>query len=256
MTMLQEAIGSILDNYADAIEGGNAYRGSGTAYSGICGAYSHSEHEDFGLSPISGSTTTIVGTALTADIGAAIVRTDAPPFFVLCTSQAALTQNTGAARKITAYDSGTNTLTVSPAFNDAVAGGDIFAVKEGFKRAPDNVDINDDEATGAFDRFFRFTMLPGTLAPWFGNSVEQYDSTLEIQLRIMKRARDRNATASALENVLRFRSILTRGEHRDGTYTQRLSAQSNAPTVLDEDAERVIVSDKYAITYRIASDFL
>jgi hypothetical protein len=257
MTALQNTIGFIIDNYSDAIEGGNSYRGSGTAYNGICGAYSHNEHEDTAITATSGSTTTIVDTAFSDSVGSAAVRTDAPPFFALCSSQATLTRNTGAARKITAYATGTNTFTVAPAFTDAVAATDVFALKEGFKRAPDNIDINGDgEAAGGFDRFFRFEMMPGKLAGWFGNGREQYESTLEIQLRIMKRSRDRNAVSSAMENVLMFRSILPRGAHRDGTYTQNLSAMAEEPKILDEDEQRVIVSDKYAITYRVSADFL
>ena len=120
MTILTETIGGILDNFADAIEGGNSYRGSGTAYKGIPSTRSPDWRLSTGENATGGSTTTAVIGGIAATTAAQLVRTDAAPYFLLCTAQNSGTGNTGAARKITDYD-GTDTFTVAPAFAEAVS---------------------------------------------------------------------------------------------------------------------------------------
>lgn len=254
-TVLEDSLGVILDNVADAIEGGNTYRGSGTAYAGIPGTRSHDERVGTTVTADSGATTTAVP-AKSADDGlyASLVRVDGPPFFLLGTSGA----NDGWARKITSYNPTSDTLTVGKAFGSAPVENDLFTVLEGFKRAPDNWNLEGAgiDATKSWDRYFSVAALPGTRLPWYGNGVQQFETQLEVRLRLLKRNRDRRAKASALENIARFRMVLTRGDHRDGLYMQILEASSQAPDLVVEDADKVIVSDRYRLIYRATSHFV
>lgn len=258
MSILTQSLSAILSNYADAIEGGNSYRGSGTAYTGIPGTQSHlhvvKEIDDFAAS--SGSTTTAVapssiGTWTNEDM----VKSHTPPLFLLATAGTA--RNVGAARKVSAYAPSTRTFTVA-AFPAAVAADDTIALREGFKRAPDDWDLNDDDIAGsvAFDRFFQLSALPGKRLAWSGASRELYETTLEVRLRLMKHERSRKAKDSALENVLFMRSALTRGTHRDGTYTQVLDALDTNPEVIVDDKSKVIVADRYRLVYAVTSSFI
>ncbi len=254
------AIGTILNNYADVIEGGNAYA-SGTIYNGIPGVGGPSEYSGASLivdASASNSTTVFKSTSLPDVDATRLDRTGIPPMFVVCTSQAALTGNVGAGRKITAYASDTDLYTVAPAFADTIAENDAFTVLEGFRRAPDNWDIDDEDAgvPAGFDRAFSLSMLPGVQMPWYGNGVEQYKSTLEIRVRYLKRSRNRTATASVLENALRMRSILSKPSMRDGTFTQILDPEAEGPEIEFEDKTKIVTLDKYAIQYRVTSTFL
>ncbi len=258
MSILTQSLSAILANYADVIEGGNSYRGSGTAYTGIPGTQSHLHvvKEIDGFAASSGSTTTAVApSSIGTWVNEDFVKTASPPLFLLATAGTA--RNVGAARKVSAYAPSTRTFTVA-AFPEAVAAADTLAVREGFKRAPDDWDLNDDDvaASVAFDRFFQLAALPGRRLAWSGAAREVYETTLELRLRLMKHDRSRKAKDSALENVLFMRSALTRGAHRDGTYTQVLHALDTDPEVLVDDKTKVIVADRYRLTYAVSSSFL
>lgn len=253
-TVLEDALGAILDNVADAIEGGYAYRGSGDAYAGIPGTQSHDERAGATITADTGASTTSIPAKNANDaLFASMSRTDGPPFFLLGTSG----DNDGWARKITGYTAATNTFAVGKAFGAAPAENATFTVLEGFKRAPDNWDLDGEgnAAEASWDRFFSVSAMPGVRASWYGNGVQQFETQLEVRLRILKRNRARKAASSALENVARFRMVLTRGDHRDGTYTQLLDASASAPEVVVDDKHKVIVADRYRLVYRATSNF-
>lgn len=256
MSLLTETIGTILDNYADVIEGGTAYRGSGTAYDGIPGTRSPSKSISAGETTAGGSGTTVQITTITAAVGAELARAEGPPFFLLCTAQASGTSNVGAARKISSHD-GTDTFTVATAFPVAVASGDTFSVVEGFLRMPDAFDIESEDtgSTGGWDRVFHLSMLPGTRLSWYGNGTETYESELEVRIRILKRSRARQSTASALENSYTIRSAMSKPTHR-GDYTQLIDAEAGKPEVLANDNEKIVILDKLRCVYQTEASFL
>ena len=248
------AAATILDNYADVIEGGNSYRGSGDSYKGIPGT-------NFSNLDLRGTTITASSAGSTTSIPFASgnyetdfwVKSDSPRFFLLSTNSA----NNGAARRVSNWNNSAKTFTVD-AFDTAVAQNDTFVPLQGFKRFPDNLDILSDESTigSGFDRFFELKLGAGTRIPFFGNGVETYESELVLRLRLQKRSRSRDTIESAMENALLMQSILTRPTHRDGTFTQLLDGMENAPEIETETDKIVVVSDSYSIRYRVFSTFL
>ena len=263
MAVFDNALAFILANYADVIEGGNAHRGSGTAYLGIPGRQHHQPVIDDNAvvqSAVALGSTTIVQatTSITTLTNEDVVKSSTPPLFLLFTVVGDLGSplNVGAARKISAYDPSTRRFTVA-AFPAAIEFGDFFELRQGFKRAPDKVDIDDVAGApdGSFDRFFSLRALPGELMDWFGDGMQQYRSTMELRLRIEKRGREQKAIASALENLAIIRSIITRGDQRDGTYTQLLKARGEAERVVD-NATMIVLRERYDLIYRTNRTFL
>jgi hypothetical protein len=258
-TLLTEVIGAILDNYGDVVEGGNAYRGSGTAYKGIPGTHSwHDWVKDNGtglaVTTAAPSTTSIKLAGVPAANAATMIRTSAPPFFIL-TTIAAAGGVTGAARKIASHD-GTSTF-VTAAFPGNVANGDTVSILEGFKRCPDGIDLEGDgdtEAKDGFDRLFRLTMLPGERMAWTGNGSAMYRTTLNLDLRILRRSRQHQCAESALQNVQRVAEALCRGEHR-GSYTQSL-LQAGPPVLLKDDINKAVVRLPLNLVYQLVTSFL
>lgn len=254
MTTLTASIGAILDNFADAIEGGNSYRGSGTAYKGIPSTRSFDDLETTGLNATAGSTTTATIGAVDADEAGYMVREYAPPFFLLCTAQAAGSGNTGAARKITQHD-GTDTFTVAPAFAETVASGDTFSIAEGFKRMRDIVDVeSDDGIAGGLDRIFSLDMLPGKRLPIYGNGYEWHESTMDLYIRIHKKGRERTARQAILENAQQMRTILTRLDVR-GDYVQLVDVLDSQPEIFSENKDRITIRDRYRVKYRVDASY-
>lgn len=256
MTVLTEDVTAVLDNYADAIEGGNSYRGSGTEYKGVPGVESAAAViSDVGTITVDGSsdTDTVGWTSATNFESGRLVRSYGPPLFALCGS-ATNEDNEGAARKITSW--GSASFDVSPAFPAAVSAADTFTLREGFKRAPDKWDLEADDVgtPGEFDRFFQISSLPGSRMGWYGNNLQHYQTEMELRLRILKRNRGRRAIDSALRNLLLLRTILTRSEHR-GSFVQVLRAEETEPEIQSEDATKVVVLDKYQLQYRINAEF-
>jgi len=266
MTVLQNTIGSILDNYADAIEGGNTYRGSGTKYRGIPGTYSN----DSGIR--SGDDTPLTATGATANTAFAVastyswdsnrwVKTEGPPMFALCTS-ATNAQNVGAARRVSAYDNSTQTFTFSGyvSWPANMSVDDVFAMREGFKRLPNNIDIeaDDNEFTNGFDRTFKLTAMPGERLDWYGDGYQSFKTTLELRLRFLKYAREWDVVAAALENLSIIRSILTTNKYDlRGDYVVALIAdKGNSPEVSKEDKDKVVVLDKYDLIYSYDATYL
>jgi hypothetical protein len=256
-TVYDNPIGSILDNYADAIEGGNAYRGSGTAYTGIAGYRSFDPFMgETVTSSGNGTTTTVVSTTLAAGDALKLVHETSPPVFLLSKTQAALTGNVGAARRITAHN-GTSTFTVAPAFPEATASTDTFQLREGFKRSPNTIDLEaDDSAKAGWDRYFQLSAAAGSRLDYSGNGRYLFETELHLRLRLRKAAARREVLASALENMALLATVLSDGNLRDsdGTgYTQVLSAPDGTPETLADDDHKVVLLARYRLVYRVTS---
>lgn len=263
MSILQSALSAIFDNCADVIEGGNSYRGSGTAYKGVAGLSSNDvegEAVSVTLANQAHATTSLVTTGATisgytrdATNANRYATADLPPWFALCSSGA--TGNPGAARKITAW--GASAITLGVALPATPGNGDVFALRHGFKRMRDNVDIEADGQSGdGFDRMFHLTAGAGERLPMYGNQTETYRTSLELRLRFLKRARAHRVVDSAMENLLILRSVLTRPSHRDGTYMQSLTAEGSAPSIVREDATKIVVRDSLTLIYRVNAEYL
>lgn len=251
--ILLENLGNILDNYADAIEGGNSYRGSGDAYYGIPSKRSHDVRLSVGEVATSGSTTTAQLQGIPATTAAQLLRNDAAPYFLLCATQSTGELNTGAARKITDHD-GTDIFTVAPAFAEAVQVDDTFSVLEGFKRMYDGNDFEHEDTLdkSGHDRAFSLELVPGRRLDWGGDGTEIWDSELRLRLRILKRGRERTARKSVLENIQNILSILTgiSGNDLRGDYVQSLTAMDRAPEITVNDQTKVVALAKFRIIYR------
>lgn len=256
-----ESVGDILDNYADAIEGGNSYRGSGTSYGGIPGL----ESNDDGLrngsdgsitASANGTTTTIVygsGTWATSRW----VKSETPSFYAVCTS-AANEDNEGAARKITNWALGTTTFTTI-AFPSATTSGDVFTVLQGFKRLPNTVDIENEETEvgSGWDRFFRLDMLPGEPTEFYGSGVRNYSSVMNVRLRLLKYGRDRDARDSVLANLRILRDGIVDSSHTGGSTLIRAAIPENGTEdILTDDANKVVGQIGVRVYYRVSTTFL
>ena len=255
-----EAVGSICEHYSDVIEGGTTWRGSGTSFRGIPGTYSN----DPGLRSAADTPLTSTGSAATTTFAVSggswessrWVKADTPGFFAVCTS-ATNAQNVDAARRITGWNNTTKVFTVD-AFPAATASGDVFAIRQGFKRIPNGIDIQD-EADGGFDRFFHLTATAGEPLEWFGGGNITYKTTLELRLRFLKYARAHDLVAAAMENLAIIRPIICRGglpDHRETSYTRALVPIGGASKIETDDKTKVVVVDSYDLIYRVSTNFL
>ena len=257
-SLLTQSVGFILDNLSDAIEGGNTYRGSGTAHKGIPGLLSNDSGlvsgDDDDVTASSTVSTTVVPYASGDWPSSRWEKADSPQFYMRCVT-ATNAANVEQRRRITAWNNTTKRFTVAPAFDAIVTSADTFVVHQGFKRVPDNFDINSDESgvPEGFDRFFDLRCLPGTREPWYGNNTETYRTKLELYLRIEKKSRHRRATQSIFENLLMLRSGLTRHGHGDCTYTVSLSAEGTEPDIITNDTKKIVARDRFDLVYRINS---
>jgi len=258
-TTLSASVSDVLDNYADVIEGGNSYAG-GTSYKGLCsyGSFAlgnsggHGATEDVAVST-SGTTSTIVvaNISLHPDW---LASTDRPPFFALGYSG----NNAGAARKITAINTATNTFTVSPVFPYAVGAGELYYLVEGFKRLPDSFDVRGDDVDSlAFDHYFHMSAGAGRLLPWHGNGTHTFETTLRLSILLAKKPRIRRMSYNALLYSHVFREFLTKGEHRNtdnllGVTVLYLDGYGSEATIRETE-NRIIIEDEYRMVYRVSS---
>lgn len=271
MTLCTQTPAAFLANIADAIEGGNTYRGAGTAYIGCPGTYSrHPDLLDGSLSTFTaasnGATTTVFVTQTGAypwDIGR-WVKAESPPWFLRCNSSAgaASVNNPGQARKITSWQeptTGNGVFTVGRAFAGTTVAGDVFTPLEGFKRIPNNLDLMDEKNSpqGSLDRMFSLRLLPGKRMAFFGDGRKSYSSVIEVRLRIAKYSRQHDAVASAFENLLMMREHVVKSsgiDHRDGTYLRAIWVDDDTvPKIASENNERVITEDAWNVIYSIDS---
>lgn len=254
-----QQLSAVLDSYSDVIEGGNTYRGSGTAFRGIPGTHSHHDLDGTVVPAGAGSNATGIVIAGIADadalaLEAVLEREDSPPWFLVSLAGT----NAGAARKVSSYTLATNTIVVAD-FPQTPAEADTFEIVEGFKRTPDRfplAGVHADATKGAFDRYFHLEMLPGRQLDFSGDGRAQYEGTLRVRMRFIKKGRDKTIIDSALDNIGRLRPILVLPQHRDGVYTDRLSAEANEPEPEEDGPHHITVKDDYRITYRMRADFL
>jgi len=257
MPLYANTIGTIFDNYADAIEGGNSYRGVGDAYKGVAGVGTNNPETRNGndspltATAISGTTKFSVASSYSWD-QERWVKEETPPWFFLGKT-ATNPGNVGAARKISAYNNTTKQFTFA-AFPSALTIADTFYVMEGFKRLPNNIDIEDEgpEMRGGFDRSFQLSAESGGRLAWYGNGYHTYQTTMELRIRFLKYARNRDIIETAIENMMLLRSVLTRGDHRDGVYVRSLVLDDKAKVeTVKEDREKIVVKDSYVLTYAV-----
>lgn len=261
MSLYAQAIGQIFDNCADAIEGGNSYRGSGTAYDGIPGTQSNEPAlrtgamaSSFTLGASANHSTTQVAlpSAQDDDFLDAMVRSNTPPFFVYfgaSTSTALLRSNT---RKITAYDSSNAYVTVSPALDDTPVSGDTVTILQGFKRLPNDIDPEADHQLG-YDRFFRLSATPGSKMSIYGGGNAWYETQLVLRLRLLKYGRDRDIRDSVLENLIMLREGLVRSDNIDTTYIRTIQAEGGSEKTIVDDAHKIVAEVTFVLRYRVAT---
>lgn len=265
-TVLNQGISAILDNYADVIEGGNSWRGSGTAYRGIPGTQPNDPELRDGTDSIqtvvgsSVSTTTFDVTGVSWD-QSRWVKDNIPGYWALCSSSAgaASAQNLNQARKITGYNNTTKVFTIAPALDVAPIASDEFTILQGFKRIPNQHDIEDAELgiANGFDRFFHLRIGAGERLSYYGAGYQTFRSTLELRLRFLKHGREHDVVASAFENLSIIRAAISKGaspDHRDGTYTRAMWPEG-APSIAVEDRDKIVVMDTYTLMYRINAEF-
>ncbi len=253
-TILEQSPKAILNNYADVIEGGNSYRGSGTKFYGIPGTDSHdADVEALSVTAeASSDTDTLKWSTASSWVGSRLESTDVPPYFVVCLT-ATQSGNVGLARRISSVTS--TQFELDSAFPYTITTGDTFSVRQGFKRAPDNYDINSSEDGAAWDRYFSLSMGAGKRGGWYGNGIAHFETDLSLRVRFLKRSRSRQTIDSALENILKIRSILERGDMRDSTYVQVLEISGDAPEIETNDLNKVVILDKYRLVYRVQNNF-
>jgi len=250
-------LGSILDHYADVIEGGNAYN-SGTSYYGIPGRYSADpglrSGDDTPLTAVAAGTTTSIEVAGTYDWAETRwVKERSPGFFLLCTAGADAAVDK--ARRITAWNNATKRFTVD-AF--AVAHGDAaeFTALQGFKRLPNGVDVFSDDTgvEGGYDRYFSLSLMPGARLDWGGDGTATYEGELIITLRLLKHGRLHDWRRSLIENVTMLGGTMSSSasgqDHRDGTYVRFLSPPESKPSV-EEDTTKLVAALPLRIRYRV-----
>lgn len=248
----------LLDHYADVIEGGNAYA-SGDAQHGIPGTASRNELASTTITAVSGSESVMVASGLTLAQASKLVRADAPPFFLRCLTQDSGSGNVGAARKIqsVALDPAGAEYTFATAFPETIGADDTFAIEEGFRRTPDKVDPDKTESTKAYDRYFRLRLIPGPELDMSGNNTKIYDGFLEVALRLVRFGRDRAEVDRATNIISRLVAVLVRGDLRDGTYVQSLSARESEPEEEDsEDAAHITIVTRLRCIYRVQAAYL
>lgn len=251
--------GSLLDHFADVIEGGNAYN-SGTSYYGIPGRYP----ADWGLrtgtdTPLSadaaGSTTVVQVANTYSWEETRWVKTRAPGFYLLCTAGADAAQQK--ARKISAWDNSTKQFTVD-AFPTAPGATGEFTVLHGFKRLPNTVDIFDDEngVDGGYDRFFDVELDSGKRLDWGGDGYATYEGQLRVVLRLTKYGRLYDWKRSVIDNLTiittTLNSPLSGQDHLDGAYARLLSPPDGTPDIRVDDAQKVVAAISMRLVYRVA----
>lgn len=247
--LIDQNVGSVLDHYADVIEGGNSYN-SGDTFIGIPGRHSHHEYGDQAVTVDSAGSTT----SITLDSGESfdstrLVRSEGPPFFINSSGSNAPT-NDGRSRKISAYNNTTKVLTVA-AFPETPSASDTFTLYEGFKRAPDTIDIEAGGAVAAtMDRFFRLDVEDeGEDLGIYGKNSATYRARLRLRVRFTKDGRDRFIREKAWTNMAILRRGLLQSGNGDDTYVRCLMPTGN--TRITEDSQKLVASLEFDLIYRL-----
>jgi hypothetical protein len=258
-SIFTQGIGSIFDHYSRAIEGDQS--GSYPTLLGIPSVRGFEAVEDVTLTAIAGTGFDVIVTTLSSVpdvLTNYAIRADSPPIFAkVATSSTAVV---GSARRLEStaiYQVASRLFYVLPTWSQgstAPSTGTTFTIHRGFKRAPDTVDLEAESASG-FDRFFEWRADSGKRAPWYGNGVQQHETTARLRVRYEKRARRRTVIAAAMENALMLRTVLSRGDMRDGSYVQILDPMPDGPAVAVETEQMLIVEDRFRLVYRVDSTF-
>jgi len=259
-----EAPAAIMNHYADVIEGGNVYN-SGTSYAGVPGSRSNDPRlrvEGEGTITADGAGTTSYIADSTRDWpsdywgptdGSVVAHSR---FFTVCTA-ATNAANVGAARRIESWDNTNKRLTASTVWPAATSSGDTFTVLQGFRRAPNGIDIEDEEGSGTgYDRLFRLDMLPGEPTEFYGKGMRSYRTTVNLRLRLLKYNRDRDIRDSVFENLRILRDALVDQTHIESSYVRALVPEDGDEEVLVDDKHKVVGRLGLRLYYRINTTFL
>lgn len=264
MSLSIPTVATIANNYADVIEGGRPYMGpSGTIHIGVPALGAEDDDQIFSvltsIEAAAGSSESVIVTAvdypaLYPGLAGRITPSGAAyeavyPHFLVGMNGAG-NANNHVARRIVAWPN--TSAGLLRAFPDTVTVGSLFKPMLGFRRAPDNVDLEAADAPGAWDRFFSIEIMPGKRDGWWGNDVEHYRTQLVVRVRFLKKSRARRVLYYALQNMLSIRSALCKPESRDpGGLVQQVSAEDTEPEQLIEDNDRIVMIDRLTMVYRI-----
>lgn len=246
--LIDQNVGNVLDHYADVIEGGSAY--SGTDRNGIPGLYSHHRYGGQSVTVDSSASVKFVtldsGESLDADI---LVRSEGAPFF-LRSSGSNEPLNNGISRKIAAYNDTTKVMQIA-AFPAIPSASDGFTLYEGFKRAPDTIDIEADSGVaGTMDRFFRLDVEDeGEDIGIYGKNSATYRARLRLRVRFTKDGRDRNIRKKAWTNMVILRRGMLQSGQGDSTYVRALLPTGS--TRISEDSQKLVASLDFDLIYRL-----
>jgi hypothetical protein len=245
-------LGTLLDHFADVIEGGNSYN-SGSSYNGIPGRDSN----DPGLRTGSDGSVTASGDGSTILLPYSSgtwaadrwEKSNTPGFFAVCTSATNIA-NIGAGRRITAWDL-TNTRFTVDAFPAAIKSADVFTILQGFKRLPDDIDIEADaENHSGSDRMFRLSVPnEGEEIDFYGKGLATFKTELHLRLRLLKYDRDRSARQAMWSNLAILRAALTAPAHRSVDLLRHLAPSGS--TDITEDRTKIVGLMRFTIAYRI-----
>jgi len=246
--LVSNDLGDILENYADAIEGGNSYRGSGTVYKGIPGQYPNDEEiarDGLSITASGNGTTTTVVYASGDWPQSRWVKENTPGFW--------LVSGDDEHRKITAWDNTTKTFTVAPAFSEATATSDTFEIRQGFIQMKDGVDIEAKEYKSDFDRVFSLRITgPIIETGFYGRGCSQWEQTLELTLRLLKYYKETSIRKSVAANLAILKSGMMESEHREGAIVALIH---NGAIDIDEDAHKAVGRLQFRLIYRLDSTF-
>lgn len=246
-----QEVGDILAHFADVIEGGNAYRGGGTACNGIPGTDAVGDELPMAITATAnGTTTTVTDSSRTWVDSDRWSKTDMLPHYLVCSS-ATNTANVGVGRKISAWTLATKKFTTA-AFPSATTLGDTFDIRQGFRRIRDGVDIeaDDESVPDGYDRVFQLDVGPGRFEPVHGRGVDRFRGELVLRLRLLKRHRLHTSRARALSNIARLRTLVPRPEHLDGTYVRALWSE-DPPVFVTDDPKKLVVEVRFVMIYAI-----
>lgn len=245
--LVSQSVGSVLDNYADVIEGGNAYRGAGDSYLGVPGLNpSDAKLARDGFDSIIVSSN---GTPTTIPYASGDWRSDEwvkeriPGFWAIDANDEH--------RKITGWDNTLKKFTVN-AFTTAPAQDDVILIQQGFKRMAEGESIL--EMAGGWDRQFELeTEGQGVDIGFSGAGVRSYEVPMVLRVRFLKYAHERLTHKRVLSNLKILGEALTMGIHRSGLVR---ALMNTAPGIVaEDDKEKVIVEQTFDLIYRISTTF-
>lgn len=247
MSLRDAPIEAVMNNIADIIEGGNAYRAAGTAYKGLATVQPSRRTSAYPTVTATaiGTTTTVIDTVRTEPSNF-WAKTKGVPLYLYCTS--GTSGNIYRWRKITGWNATTGTFTTS-AWPGATAASDVFAIREGFKYVQSDIDIFDE--AGDQDRVFD-VIIGGAgqtiqSLQRFGEAHIEYQIGVTVRVRYDVQDRAHRTNQRIHEDVILIVNALTDGNNRDATVVIDLCTflGHNISQVQDQDS--VISSIGFAV---------